>query len=73
MSTPLDADRPVRVALAIALLRPCILCGGRGAIAGLFVPHAGSPMVAYSLCGACFARPDRKERAEDVIFGGRAA
>ena len=52
-------DRPegytaIRVCLAMALLKPCILCG--------------SPPTHARVCGACFERPNR-DHAVEVRIG----
>jgi hypothetical protein len=57
-------DVKARVALARALLHPCLMCGARPDMAALFIPFTpgewgGRPdktrLVAYSLCDRCKA------------------
>jgi hypothetical protein len=62
-------ERRIRVALALQLGKPCLLCGAPPFGVGLFIPYSGSRIAAYSLCRACFARPDRAERAEVALEG----
>jgi hypothetical protein len=76
-------ERKVTVALAAALLRPCLICGRRPDIAGLFIPNDprewGAPpaktrMLVYSLCQACFEGTTTEEvdaRIDELM--GRAA
>jgi hypothetical protein len=65
----MSAERRFRAALALAALQPCLLCGGAPAWTALFIPNeAPSRWAFYSLCAVCFARPDKAEAAEAVLY-----
>ena len=64
-----EQDRRLRSALALALLQPCLLCGGRAACSALFIPNSpAEATIAHSLCRACFDRPDKAQAAEAVVY-----
>jgi hypothetical protein len=59
--------------------RPCLLCGGRPYLVGLFVPHKDSQhwvnapigkvrAVAYTLCQACARAENVQAKVEAKIF-----
>lgn len=52
---------------------PCLLCGAQSTMSGVFIPGSsrlwGAPAgrdrtVVYTLCDACFARPDQTDACE---------
>jgi hypothetical protein len=56
---------------------PCLLCGGKPFITGLFTasrqaavcaPPGKVRMVAYSLCQTCYGKPDVQAKVEKVFF-----
>jgi hypothetical protein len=66
----MSAERRIRAALALASLQPCLLCGSSSpAWTAVFIPNdAPSRWAFYSLCARCFARPDKAEAAEAVLY-----
>jgi hypothetical protein len=65
-----NAERCIRAALALASLRPCLLCGcAPAAWTALYIPsEAPGRWAFYSLCARCFARDDKAEAAEAVLY-----
>jgi hypothetical protein len=71
----------VAAALARAVARGCLLCGGPAGVARVFCPDdqasvksppGKSRAVCYGLCDDCFNLPDRESRAEEKIFAEMA-
>ena len=74
---PLTAADPPPELLGLVVSRPCLLCGGRSAVAGFFAPTdqgrfrppAGRlRLLAYALCLPCSGRPDCLAAVEAVLF-----
>ncbi len=75
-------ERTIRASMALALARGCILCGGRAAAVGAFMPDNprewGAPpgvsrQIVYGLCGPCADPPDLDEIERRLALGRRAA
>jgi hypothetical protein len=71
-----DTEHKIRVALAMAMTHPCLLCRGRPNGVALFQPSDPSAwgaaagktrLLFYSLCDGCRDRPDCLEAAEEVF------
>ena len=55
---------------------PCLLCGAQSSITGVFIPGNsrlwGAPAgkdrtIVYTLCDACYARPDQTDATEQHL------
>jgi hypothetical protein len=54
----------IRVALALALLQPCLLCKHKSSVSAVFVPDDSTRWIFYALCDECMLRDDKAEAAE---------
>jgi hypothetical protein len=74
----MSTDREVRVALALALLGRCLLCGGASSVVALFIPRpefahvfraetGRERPIAYALCRRCCGAPGAAEAAEELL------
>jgi hypothetical protein len=77
-AAPRDPAGVIRVALAHAAHRPCLLCGGESDFAAVWVPSDRFDAVfeqwsgektsfGYALCEDCKSAPDVRERVESAL------
>lgn len=75
-------ERTIRVSLALAVSRGCILCGGPADLAGMFLPFDSiawgsrpgkQRMAAYGLCDPCHESRSLEEVEEFLARWRRAA
>ena len=61
------ASVKMRTALAIAALKPCLLCAAQAAAVGVYEPARGHRLFVYSICADCLADDAVRENVEQRL------